>query len=360
VVDESTALEMLDMTDFWRGRRVLVTGHTGFKGSWLSLWLIAKGAEVSGLSLEPETEPNLFDMLGLASKLDHGVGDICDARTVADRIEQTRPEIVFHLAAQSLVLRSYQAPVETWQTNVDGTLHLLDALQRTERPATAIVVTTDKVYENREWLHPYRETDRLGGRDLYSASKAAAELLVSSWRNSYAGRRQTAARDSARRKCDRRRRLFREPDCSRYRPRPGDGRHHRRPQPRRRTAVATCPRTAVRLPSACGETSHRCGVCQGLQFRTCVRQISVLLPSLVAEALRCWPGAWRDVSGGRAHHEAGLLAVASDLARLQLGWKPRWTFETAVDRTINWYRSVGKGEGAINLSLSQIAEFEAV
>jgi CDP-glucose 4,6-dehydratase len=359
VVDESTALEMLDMTDFWRGRRVLVTGHTGFKGSWLSLWLIAKGAEVSGLSLEPETEPNLFDMLGLASKLDHGVGDICDARTVADRIEQTRPEIVFHLAAQSLVLRSYQAPVETWQTNVDGTLHLLDALQRTERPATAIVVTTDKVYENREWLHPYRETDRLGGRDLYSASKAAAELLVSSWRNSFAA--QSKLRIASARAGN----VIGGGDFAENRIVPDIVR-----------ALETGATIDVRNPAAVRPWQHVLEPLSGYlrlaeKLHTDAAYAKAYnfgpasgdfrpVAELVAEALRCWPGAWRDVSGGRAHHEAGLLAVASDLARLQLGWKPRWTFETAVDRTINWYRSVGKGEGAINLSLSQIAEFEAV
>ena len=174
------------MSEFWQGRRVLVTGHTGFKGSWLSLWLSQMGADVHGLALAPDTDPALFDMLDLPSRMNHALGDIRDAASVDRRINEVKPEIVFHLAAQPLVLRSYQAPVETWETNVGGTLHLLDAMRRAGRPATLIVVTTDKVYENREWDHPYRETDRLGGHDLYSSSKAATEILVHSWRSSYA------------------------------------------------------------------------------------------------------------------------------------------------------------------------------
>jgi CDP-glucose 4,6-dehydratase len=168
------------MTADWRGRRVLITGHTGFKGSWLSHWLLRRGAEVFGLSLAPDTTPALFDQLGLASRLDHQIGDIRTPGLVAARVAEVQPDAIFHLAAQPLVLRSYADPVETWSTNVMGTLHVLEAARAHDRPCALVVITTDKVYENREWPHPYREPDRLGGHDPYSASKAATELVVAS------------------------------------------------------------------------------------------------------------------------------------------------------------------------------------
>ncbi|PJE35012.1 CDP-glucose 4,6-dehydratase, partial [Pseudooceanicola lipolyticus] len=170
---------------FWSGKRVLVTGHTGFKGSWLSLWLTRLGAEVAGLALAPDTEPALFDQLGLADRLNHRIGDIREAATVAERVAQVQPDVVFHLAAQPLVLASYDDPLLTWDTNVMGTAHVLQALRDLSRPCAAVMITTDKVYENREWVHPYREEDRLGGHDPYSASKAGSELVIASWRKSF-------------------------------------------------------------------------------------------------------------------------------------------------------------------------------
>ena len=139
---------------FWSGKRVLVTGHTGFKGSWLSLWLTRLGAEVAGLALAPDTEPALFDQLGLADRLDHRIGDIREAATVAERVAQVQPDVVFHLAAQPLVLASYDDPLLTWDTNVMGTAHVLQALRDLSRPCAAVMITTDKVYEHREWVHP--------------------------------------------------------------------------------------------------------------------------------------------------------------------------------------------------------------
>lgn len=346
------------MREFWRDRRVLVTGHTGFKGSWLSLWLSEMGAKVYGLALEPDTEPSLFDSLGLPSRLDHVIGDIRDAGVVARRVQAVRPEIVFHLAAQPLVLRSYEAPVETWQTNVGGTLHLLDALRGTGNSATLIVVTTDKVYENREWQHPYRESDRLGGRDLYSASKAATELLVASWRDSYAQenlvRIATARAGNVIGGGD-----FADnrimPDIVRAL-RAGRAVEVRNPASVRPWQHVLDPLSgylelAARLHA---DTSHarayNFGPLAG-DFRT--------VGDLVAQTLTTWPGAWLDVSDPSAPHEAGLLSVASDMARLHLDWSPRWRFETAVARTISWYRDLDDGASALDLSLSQIAEFEA-
>ncbi len=170
---------------FWNGRRVLVTGHTGFKGAWLTFWLTRMGASVTGLSLGPVTKPNLFDLLNLPVACDSQIGDIRDNTVVQRVMSAARPEVVLHLAAQALVRPSYAEPVETFATNLMGTVHVLDALRSASDARVAIMVTTDKVYRNREWVWPYREDDALGGHDPYSASKAAAEIAIESWRLAY-------------------------------------------------------------------------------------------------------------------------------------------------------------------------------
>lgn len=167
---------------FWHGRRVLLTGHTGFKGAWMTLWLTRMGARVTGLSLAPATQPNLYDLLSLHEKCDSHLGDIRDAAQVREVVLGCQPEVVIHLAAQALVRASYREPVETFATNVMGTAHVLEALRATSATRVAIMVTTDKVYRNREWVWPYREDDPLGGHDPYSASKAASELVIESWK----------------------------------------------------------------------------------------------------------------------------------------------------------------------------------
>ena len=171
--------------DQYRNKRVLLTGHTGFKGSWLAEWLLGLDAEVTGLSLPPLTEPALFNQLGLAGRLNHRLGDICDLPTVQAAVAACQPHVIFHLAAQSLVRHSYEQPVETYATNVLGTVHVLEAVRRAQKTCAVIAITTDKCYENREWLHSYREEDALGGYDPYSSSKGAAELVISAYRRSY-------------------------------------------------------------------------------------------------------------------------------------------------------------------------------
>ena len=172
-------------SDFYQGKRVLITGHTGFKGSWLTEWLLMMGAKVTGFALPPSTEPALFEQLGLAERCDHRIGDIRDRALVRKVIHEVRPDVIFHLAAQPLVRLSYAQPVETYETNVMGTAHVLDALLDADWPCAAVMITTDKVYENKEWLHAYRESDPLGGYDPYSSSKACAELVIQSYRNSF-------------------------------------------------------------------------------------------------------------------------------------------------------------------------------
>ena len=172
-------------SDFYQGKRVLITGHTGFKGSWLTEWLLMMGAKVTGFALPPATEPALFEQLGLAGRCDHRIGDIRDRALVRKVIHEVRPDIIFHLAAQPLVRLSYAQPIETYETNVMGTANVLDALRDADWPCAAVMITTDKVYENREWIHAYRESDPLGGYDPYSSSKACAELVIQSYRQSF-------------------------------------------------------------------------------------------------------------------------------------------------------------------------------
>lgn len=170
---------------FWKGRRVLVTGHTGFKGTWASLWLHTMGAKVCGIALEPETDPNLYEIAKLSQDVDSRIGDIRDREFLTRNVAEINPQIVLHMAAQPLVRRSIGRPVETFETNVMGTVHLLEALRRSNELEAILVITTDKVYENPETGTAFRETDPLGGHDPYSASKAATELIVASYRQTY-------------------------------------------------------------------------------------------------------------------------------------------------------------------------------
>ena len=171
--------------EFWHGKRVFITGHTGFKGSWLSLWLQSLGAETAGFSLKPPTNPSLFELAQVAEGMTSIEGDIRDLAALQQAVAEFQPEIVFHMAAQPLVRRSYQAPIETYATNVLGTAHLLEAVRQTPGIKAVVDITSDKCYENREWVWGYRESDRLGGYDPYSSSKACAELVAASYRNSF-------------------------------------------------------------------------------------------------------------------------------------------------------------------------------
>ena len=172
-------------SNFWKNKRVLITGHTGFKGSWLSLWLNKLGADITGLSLSPMGDKNLYSLLKLNKKVNSNYVDIRDFNAVNSLIKKTKPEIIFHLAAQPLVRASYKNPIETYSTNVMGSVNVLEAIRHYDFVKSLIMVTTDKVYLNKEWQWPYREDNRLGGFDPYSASKSASELIVDSYRKSF-------------------------------------------------------------------------------------------------------------------------------------------------------------------------------
>jgi CDP-glucose 4,6-dehydratase len=173
---------------FWLGRRVLITGHTGFKGSWLSLWLQSLGAKVLGYAHEPPTQPNLFNLASVASGITSVLGDVCDAEHLRQVVKDFKPEIVFHMAAQAIVRESYNKPLETYATNVMGTAHLLDAVRHAENVRAVVIITSDKCYENREWVWGYRENEAMGGYDPYSSSKGCAEVVTAAYRNSFFNR----------------------------------------------------------------------------------------------------------------------------------------------------------------------------
>lgn len=346
---------------FWQGRRVLLTGHTGFKGAWLALWLTEMGATVHGFAMEPPTVPNLFDLANVAAVLASDTrADVRDAAAVAACTQGCRPEIVMHLAAQSLVLPSYDDPLTTFATNAMGTANVLEAARHTPGVRAILVITTDKCYENREWEHPYRENDRLGGHDPYSASKAAAEIITASWRASFAGRAGAhiasaragnviGAGDWAED------RLL--PDCFRAfansRTVTLRNPHAVRPWQHVLEPLAGYLLLAESLCGSDGETYAR-----GWNFGPDPGGDASV--GTVAElAARLW-GDGAAVCFARAPdqpHEAGTLRLDSTLARLRLGWAPRWSLPQAIDATVAGYRCHARGGDLTGLVRDQIAAY---
>lgn len=345
----------------WRGRRVLVTGHTGFKGGWLSLWLHALGAEVTGFALPPPTRPSLFEAARIGALIDHVEGDVRDAAAVRDAVARARPEVIFHLAAQPLVRLSYDEPVETYATNVMGTVHLLEAARTVPGVAAVICVTSDKCYENREWIWPYRESDPMGGHDPYSSSKGCAELVIAAYRRSFfhdAGPAVASVRAgnvigggdwAADRLLPDLVRAFeagvapviRSPDAVR---------------PWQHVLEALCGYLAIadRLMDGAAQFAD------GWNFGPAdddARPVSWI----VARMRAAWGGGTGDplADTGPRPHEAGLLRLDCSKARAALGWRPALSLERALDWIVAWHRSVGAGEDARAVTLSQIADYAA-
>jgi CDP-glucose 4,6-dehydratase len=345
---------------FWRGRRVLVTGHTGFKGSWLSLWLARMGAQVTGLALPPATEPNLFTLAGIGDRLAAHAGcDIRDADAVAAHVRRAEPEIVLHLAAQALVRAGYAAPLDTYATNVMGTAHLLEAVRHQPGVRVAVVVTTDKVYRNREWSYPYREDDPLGGHDPYSASKAAAEIVTASYRDAFlAG--QGVAVASARAgnvigggdwAADR---LL--PDAIRAW-RAGQSVTLRNPHATRPWQHVLEPLAAyLRLAEQLWETPQRAGAYNFGPLPHEAATVGNVIKMASSPYPDCQVSYENDSNGP---HEAGWLALETAHARHALGLTPRWDLPTAVARTMAWYRAQQGGADAYALCMADIDAWEA-
>ena len=355
-------MENMAVSGFWSGKRVLITGHTGFKGSWLSLWLNHLKADVFGYALAPDTTPALFDQLALVEDIDHELGDIRDQEALSRRIHSVKPDVIFHLAAQPLVLRSYDDPLETWQTNVMGSAHVMEAARSLKNPCALVMITTDKVYENREWVYAYREVDPLGGHDPYSASKAAMELAISSWRKSFAASDATLRIASARAG-----NVIGGGDWAENRILPDLVRALRANQP-----------LDVRNPHASRPWQHVLEPLGGymllaeylMNSTDSVYQSSFNfgpeaqdvrpVRNLVETALNHWPGKWHDTSNPTQRHEAQSLSLSIEKARAVLGYRPRIGFEQSVEMTLNWYRQVSEGSDPKKLTMSQIEAFSAI
>jgi len=348
---------------FWAGRRVLLTGHTGFKGSWLLLWLQQLGAQVWTFALEPEQQPSLFCDLAQALSpgegWQHQIGDLADLAALTDLVQRAQPEVVLHLAAQPLVRRSYEDPLGTWSTNVIGSLHLLEALRPLEHPCAVVMITTDKVYENREWSYGYREPDRLGGHDPYSASKAGAEIAIASWRASFCG--ATAHQTPHLRIATARAgnvigggdwaadRIV--PDAMRSLAR-GEAIPVRNPAATRPWQHVIEPLGGyLRLAEALA--SDPTPPCEAFNFGPSLAS-NRPVGELVATILEHWPGAWLDQSDPTAPHEANLLHLQIDKAHHRLGWQPRWDYATTLQRTVGWYRAVHEGASPLECCLADL------
>lgn len=377
-----TCCQMLPLSEHYRGKKVLITGHTGFKGAWLAEWLLLLGAEVHGYSLLPPTQPSLFEQLGLAARLKHRVADVRDAESVRAAVLEWQPDFIFHLAAQPLVRLSYREPVETYSTNVMGTINVLEAARQLTGPCAAVFITTDKCYENREWLHGYREEDKLGGYDPYSSSKAAAEIAIASWRRSFFPVEKIASGAIAPVGIASVRagnvigggdwaldRIV--PDCMRALGR-GEAIAVRNPQ-------ATRPWQHVLEPLsgylALGAQLHQAlvdhgktddsarleNLCSAFNFGPALDS-NRPVREVVEEILRHWPGEWTDLSDAQAVHEASLLNLATDKAHHLLGWKPRWDFAQTIQKTVEWYRFAAtgpKGESSIEFTRAQIVAYNS-
>ena len=350
-------------SDPWRGRRVLLTGHSGFKGGWLALWLKSLGARVTGLSLPPPAQPNLFELAHVAEGMDSQFHDIRDASAIAALVAKTQPEVVFHLAAQPLVRRSYADPLETYSTNVMGTANLLEAI-RTGSPATRaiVVVTTVKCYENHEWVWGYRESDPLGGHDPYSASKAATELVAASYAKSYFSGPGNPALATARagnvigggdwaadrlvpdliHACEA------EQDLSIRYPRAI------RPWQHVLDPLAGYLRLAERLL----EKGHAfAGAWNFGPSEGNLKPVSWIADHFLA----AWQTSarWNQVEGTEPH-EAGILKLDWSKAAHQLGWRPSMGIESAIARVVEWHKACNAGQDMRLFSLAQIAAYHPI
>lgn len=361
--------------NLFSGRKVFLTGHTGFKGSWLASWLLKLGAEVHGYALDPGTGALLYQQLGLSAKLasDHRA-DLADAGLLKSLIHELRPDFVFHLAAQPLVRLSYDIPVETFATNVMGTVHVMEALRGLDHECSAVMITTDKCYENREWLHSYREEDAMGGYDPYSASKGAAEIAISAYRRSYFSHPVSPVLVASARAgnvigggdwaADR---II--PDCFR-----ALGRGESIPV---RNRVATRPwqhvleplsgylQLAAALQSRRGGASGDTGppleaFTGGFNFGPALTS-NRTVAELVSGLLHHTGGEWVDKSDPHAPHEASKLNLATDKAFHLLGWRPVWPFEETLRQTAAWYLNSGRMAPEADrseLTLSQVNTYE--
>jgi CDP-glucose 4,6-dehydratase len=344
--------------DFWRGRRVLVTGHTGFKGGWLALMLHRLGAKVVGFALPPDAPEGVFVAARVAGHIRSITGDVTDLNALRAAVEEAAPEVIVHLAAQALVLPSFEAPVATYATNVLGTAHVLEAARLAKGLRSVLVVTSDKVYENREWLWGYREEDTLGGRDPYSSSKACAELITRAYRDSFlgpAGVRVATARagnvigggDWAKNRI--------VPDFVRA-TRDGQPLLVRNPQSTRPWQHVLEPLEGylLLLERLSGTSDQEAGPWNFGPLPDAVQPVSQLVQDLVS----CWgaDASWHHEELAQPH-EASLLTLDATKARVRLRWRSPLSYASGVRWTVDWYKAQASGSDMEEFTLGQIDRF---
>jgi CDP-glucose 4,6-dehydratase len=345
---------------FWQGKRVLLTGHTGFKGVWLAIWLHRLGAKVTGISLAPETMPNLFTLAKVDTLCNSHICDIRDEATFKRIIQTAQPEIVLHLAAQPLVRASYRQPVETFVTNVMGTAYLLNALRGLESVGVAIMVTTDKVYRNNEWHWPYREEDALGGHDPYSASKAASEIVIASFRDSFLADQGVAVASA------RAGNVIGGGDWSEDRLIPDAVRawqadqtlEIRRPQSIRPWQHVLEPLSGyLSLAEKLWTQPELAGA---YNFGPHTHEAATVRDVIELARTAYDTGKINYGDGTDGPHEAGWLALEITKAKMALGISPQWDLVATVKRTMGWYRAQQDGADALALCQNEIAAYEAM
>lgn len=351
---------MSSVNNFWRGKRILLTGHTGFKGGWLALWLQRLGAQVTGLSLSATTSPNLYEAARIGEGIDSHLCDIRDQRSLALITRQTNPDIVFHLAAQSLVRAGYNDPIGTYATNVMGSAHLLDALRYADSTRVVVMVTTDKVYSNNEWYYPYRETDTLGGFDPYSASKAASEIVIASYRDAFLTQHCTAVASA------RAGNVIGGGDWSEDRLIPDAVRAWHSGLPLEiRSPEAIRPWQHVleplsgylllaeklwRQPELAGPYNFGPHTHEAASVRKVIEQACAAYGRGVI--------VYGDTDTGP--HEAGWLSLETAKVRETLGVRPKWDLTETIHRTMAWYSAHQHGADARDLCEAEIADYEAM
>ncbi len=346
------------LLDYFAGKKVLITGHTGFKGSWLGHWLTLLGAEVSGYALAPEYDRSHFELLNLHDRIHHIEADIRDSDRLNASFDEVKPDIVFHLAAQALVRQSYDDPKATFDINCGGSVNLLEAVRRTNSIQALVFITSDKCYLNKEWIWGYRENDELGGHDPYSASKAAAEMVFMSYAHSYflsappaiASTRAGNVIGGGDRAADR---II--PDCIRALE-AGDPIVVRNPEATRPWQHVLDPlhgylQLAMALAKGDAESGEAWNFGPELDKGRTVLDVA-------ERATRIWGAG--DVVVDRpidAPFEHNLLQLSIDKSKLKLEWHPRWNGDQAIDATINWYKRILSGENALDVSSEQINAF---
>lgn len=346
----------MDSPAFWNGRRVLVTGHTGFKGSWLTTWLLQLGSKVTGVALEPQTDPSMFKLLDLGSHMDSHIADIRDLAAMKKVVADSDPEIIIHMAAQALVRESYSDPVDTFMTNVMGTAHVLEAARQAKNVGAVVVVTSDKCYDNREWVWGYRESDAMGGHDPYSASKGCAELVTSSYRKSFGDNLNVASARAGN--------VIGGGDWSDDRLIPDIVR-----------AVAAKEVVQIRNPGAIRPWQHVMEplagylmlaerlytdggpFASGWNFGPAIGDTQPV-SALVERLSQTFDCEWQ-LDEGEHPHEARFLKLDISKAVADLGYQPRISLETALDWTAGWYQAHFDGQDMRAVTEQQIDDFRS-